>query len=891
MVLRGIYVCCILLHNIFMNNIKKIFFKTAAVSVIAAAVLYILFLTLLPFVLSSHTFLDAIDEIIAEKTGIVLKSERLKVKTYPDLAVDIAADKFNIDSEDTELLKVKNAELSFDLKKFKAKRADIEYIYLNQKHFSNVIKKNKHKKTSDFKLKNLPPLNVKNIEIHAGAEGKTADININNLKIENTAEKTICSFGAEIISNFLKDSLIIPPESIMYLENNVLYADNIEIKTGSSSLVISGQLIDSRKQPDFTVKGKDLPVSDIAASIIYMQKLQDNSKKFMENFYDYSGRMHADLRITHQGIFGRCRAVKLAGKTVLFNVPVLFEEAPFVFNGREFSGGAFGLLGAEKVYADFQVINAFTKDLESKGTVQAVLTNKSVSYVPEASIKGGAPASVYWHIKNKIIDVKYSLDIPAGSDIYYQNANLGLEDKQRSLYVKTLKRGDELAVEHYDYSIENEGIKTPVLTGEGMFTRINGTFTPDYITCRTENDAPVSAAASFYNYARGGVFNGDLKYDFRRNKITGVFNIKDTSFKRYKIKEVKIDAKPDIITASASGTYRKSPFSADISGVNDFSRKIKINSLNLFLDELNVNKEKMPKKHMHSSTEEKKIKKSAYKFDIDLYTIKLNRIIYKNALLENILVTGSIKDDIFNFEADYIKFAKGYLTANGMYDFNTRTSKAVFTADDIDADTAAAALFYLPGQIEGVTDAVLNINTSNGIENKKGHLTFKIKGGYLPELGSTEFIINRSNHKKPLKFQLQNIVNVDMKDMKSLASDIDGAFDINNKQIDNMHITSKQKYLSLLALGCYNTESRHADINLFGKYNNKEISRIKIFFVPLSLVIKLFFKQEKAVNKYEEQLKETPDVTAEDKKDVSAFRVKIKGNLHTDDLKVELKSL
>ena len=442
------------------------------------------------------------------------------------------------------------------------------------------------------------------------------------------------------------------------------------------------------------------------------------------------------------------------------------------------------------------------------------------------------------------------------------------------------------------YSIENSGIKTPVLTGEGMFTRINDAFTPDYITCRTENDAPVSAAASFYNYVRGGVFNGNLKYDFRSNKITGSFNIKNTAFKGYKIKEVKIDAEPDIISASASGEYRKSPFSADISGVNDFSGKIKINALNLFLDELDVNKEKMPKKHFSSSTEvKKKRKKTAYKFDIDLYTIKLNKIIYKKALLENILVTGSIKDDIFNFEADYIKFAKGYLTAKGRYDFKNRTSNAVFTADDIDADTAASALFYLPGQIEGVTDAVLNINTSNGIEDKKGHLTFKIKGGYLPKWGSTEFIINRSNHNKPLKFQLQNIVNVDIKDMKALVSDIDGAFDINNRQIDNIHITSKQKFLSLLALGCYNTESRHADINLFGKYNNKEISRIKIFFVPLSLAVKVFFKQEKSANKYQEQLRETPEVTVENKKDARAFRVRIKGNLNTNDLKVELKSL
>ena len=41
-------------------------------------------------------------------------------------------------------------------------------------------------------------------------------------------------------------------------------------------------------------------------------------------------------------------------------------------------------------------------------------------------------------------------------------------------------------------------------------------------TFKTQKDAPVSVTGSFHKYLEGGFFNGDLKYDFKHNLITGI---------------------------------------------------------------------------------------------------------------------------------------------------------------------------------------------------------------------------------------------------------------------------------------------------------------------------------------------------------------------------------
>ena len=220
-----------------------------------------------------------------------------------------------------------------------------------------------------------------------------------------------------------------------------------------------------------------------------------------------------------------------------------------------------------------------------------------------------------------------------------------------------------------------------------------------------------------------------------------------------------------------------------------------------------------------------------------------------------------------------------------------KTSDVIFTAKNIDSNTVADVIFDLPNQIEGTANATLHAETKDSFDKVKAYATFSLKEGYLPKIGSTEFIIKKSNKfRRPLKFRLSDIINIDMKNMKALSSNLEGSFCFDNDSIYNAKITSSQKYLSLLVEGNYNFDSQKADLRLLGKYNNREMGRVKILFIPLPWIFKFVFKPENTLSQYKNKLKEVPPIEGAPNEQ-SAFRVKMGGNLNKNDVKVELKSI
>ena len=78
---------------------------------------------------------------------------------------------------------------------------------------------------------------------------------------------------------------------------------------------------------------------------------------------------------------------------------------------------------------------------------------------------------------------------------------------------------------------------------------------------------------------------------------------------------------------------------------------------------------------------------------------------------------------------------------------------------------------------------------------------------------------------------------------------------------------------------------------MFGKYNNKKISKIKVFFIPLSLIAKIVLKPERTREKYQSELNQIPDIIYDRNEDISNFRIKIDGNINQNNIKVEMKSI
>jgi len=861
--------------------------------VIALAALYSVFLFALPAVLSSSYAQNKICRFVYSKSGLSVDADNFKVKTYPNLIVSVSADKLVInDKENIELLTAKNSLVNYDLKKFAIKNLVIDYIFINETGFKNIAAKNKNKKPSSYRVKQIPEADIKRAEIWVDKNGLDSvfvmfsDINI----INQPDGVTYCSFEAEILSTLIKNLISIGKTGYLYIKDNALYANKLQILAGMSSVEINGKLLDDDKKSDFTLKGFDIPVENAVASLLYFQKLKEPGKKFIENFYDFSGLLDVDVYSKDDGFYGKFTAKKLAAKTVLFDVPVYFDSVVFNLNQGQLSASAYGLLGGGKVFTSFDIFNIATPNQEVKGSVYSKLSNAVVhKYIPEMSVDGFADASVSYSVKNKKIYIDYLLKLKEGSDLHYKDAYLGLKDKNRRLLVNTLKYKDKLFINHYDYSLQAGNIIDNIILGKGLFVKRDGHLRPDYITVKTKDYAPVSVTGSFGRYVKEGFFNGNLKYDFIKKRLTGIFSIKDTHYKDFFVKNANVVADADMMNIKANGEYDGSAFNCNLSAINNFTNKIQISNMYLFLDEFII------KKHNHStkgSVSVSDIAEQAQEKDISInkWTIKLNKIKRGRIALTDILVTGSVKDNIFSFSVPHINFADGLLKADGLYNLKDHSAELIFAAKNIDSNTAADVIFNLPGQIMGRADATLHAQTKHGLDEVKAFASFSIKKGYLPKIGSTKFIIKKSRMKQPLKLKLSDIVNIDIKNMKALSSDINGNFYFDNTNIKNVEITSSQKYLAMLIEGDYNMDSQSGNLNVLGKYNNKQISRVKIFFVPLSLLVRFVFRPEESMHIYKDKLKCVPDIQALPEEE-SSFRVKINGNLNKNDLKVELKSI
>ncbi len=882
-----------------MDKIRFKIKKVILVILLIAAAFYAAFLYALPYVLNSNQVREYTENFLKEKTNLNLITENSYFKTHADLSVSINADKIYLTgSGEKPVFKTDNLSLFFDLKRLKLTHLFIDNVYADEYELRSIINSNPDKKKSShsfkFNTSFVPDVNIKHAEIWVDRESINSifiildDINI----LKQRDKKVYCTFKADIISNMLKNLVHIGDKGCIYFDENGLYAKDMEIIVGFPHLTVDGLIVNKEKKSDFSLKGKALPVEDIEASLMYFLKLRKKGKQFLENFQNFSGKIDIDLKVKDWGFFGRCSAEDLHADSVLYNVPIVFKEVFFDFNDKEITSKATGTLGGEKVFNTFSLTGMATDEQEVTGHVNSFITNNLTSkYIPQIKVIGGADAAVDYRVKNHKINVDYLLKLNKNSEVVFNNSYLGIVDKDRRILVNTLKEEDKLYINHYEYSLLNGDKIQNVILGGGLLVKKDNRLMPEFITFKTNGYVPVTIAGSFGKLIEGGEFDGDLKYDFNKNLVTGDFTVKDTLYRNFYVENAKILADEKNVNIEAKGEFQNSPFNCRFVAENNFIDQIHIYKMDLFIKEILLNTKKSSAPAKINKKMVNTIKQKARDIDatIEQWIIKIDRIKRDKLEFNNILLTGSLDDNIFKFSMPRINFAKGELSADGVYNINNLSSEINFAAHNIDSNSVADIIFDLPNQIEGTADAELYAKTKNNFQEVEGFAKFKIEQGYLPTLGSTEFIVKKSKKvKREFKFKITDIINVDIKNMKALASDIEGSFYMTNEMIKDAKITSKQKYLSLLIEGCYDIDNRQADLNLYGKYNKTAEKKVKILFVPLSWIVNAIFRPEYTYDKYEQKLKEVPPIEA-DSGEEHNFRVKFTGDLNGDDINVEMK--
>lgn len=869
------------------KNFRTIILSVSLVILLCAAGLYGTFLFLLPAIVNSDAAIAKIETLINEKTGLSVKFDGLKFSTYPNLTSQLDIKKITA----ADVLKSDDISVSFAPFRLMPENVKIGYVFFDKTR----LKTSAQKRKSSFNFNLLPSVTLKKADIILQKDSK----NLTGIKLTDTAltpykNKFILTFDSEISTNNHRNKISTGDDGYLYFENGQFFAQDFEIVTGNTKIYLDGKLFDNEQNHDFTVKGQNVRVNDIEKSFLFFIKQKNPGKNFIENFYDFSGLADLDLRIKNRGITGEAVINNLAAKTVKFSIPIHFPKAKFIFEGDKITTAAHGTFGGEKVFTDLLVTDLFSAEKRLvKGTVTSEVGEKfAKTYIPDLHITGLAGLSVKYTVHQRKVTVEYQAKINKGSNIYYRNADLGKEDDDRRIFAKTYKDGDKLYLKTYDYSFVNGAKVENIILGDGLFVKKNGRYTLDYLTCKTNGDAPVSVTGSFGKYIEGGTFNGNLRYDYPENLLTGNFSVKNSRYKDFYVSSASILADPQTMKIQGRGTFENANFTCDIDMINRFEDRITINNLNLYLEKYNIRKPAGTQKKTLKISEKAKDRAKDIEWEIKNGVLKLDRLTFRKILLENLELTGNLKNNMIEFSMPDIDFASGRLAASGTYDLNNHNADLCFCADDVDSNEAAGMIFNFPNQIEGYANAVMHAKIHNKLDAIDAHTEFFIGDGTLTKIGSTEFMIKKSKKvKRNLKFKISDIINVDINRMKALRSDIKGSFDLHNHEIKNAEIFAQQKYLSLYTEGDYNMSSEDANVTVWGRYNRSAQKGIRILFIPLSVVTKIIFRPEHTMAKHKNKIEKIPPVEAKPKEE-ELFTVRMNGNLNDNStIKVELKSI
>ncbi len=875
-------------------SLRQIFLSFTLVVILITATLYASFLFVLPKAANSKIVKTKIINQIYKKTSLKITEEGLILKTYPDLHVDLDIKNLRANYKNAIIpaFSVNNLCFIGSLGKLKAETLTLDDLYINIPELNRIkIKHKKHHKPQ--KYKNIPFINIKHAVVIVEDNNQTkSSVDIQKLNIIPADE--INHFIIDTKLKFKTNKQVAPIElrgnGRIFYNGKKLDAKWFDLTTGIANFHITGLIYNKRKKFDFVVSAENLNVAVLKEVFLTIMKRRDPNKNFIENFYNFGGKANLKLNISNKGIYGTIPVKNLSAKTVKFDIPIILPDTAFLFEGNKVSAKATGTFGGEKVFTDFYADNIFHNDRIVHGTVSADVGSVfAKTYIPNTDILNKISLSVKYKVQHQKPEVEYFADIPIGANISYKIADLGNLDKNRKVYAKTIKIEDNMYLDTYKYFFENINANNTILEGNGLFVRENNKFHMSYITGKTNGRAPVSVTGSFGKYVKDGTFSGNLKYDAIKEKLTGQFNVYDTKYQKFIVKEASVIADDNTMEIKANGTFDNAKFAGLINLVNSFHDKITIHNIELYLEKFVLKKSEKKAKRISPDIIEKGKK---IDWTIEHGKIILDKFVFNKVIMENIILSGTLKNNIVKFSMPDISFASGKLGANGSYDISKNNSDICFYARNIDSNEAAAMTLNLDNQVEGLADVDAHFFTKNKLEKLNADVKFAIKHGALTKLGSREFIIKKAkDSNKTYKFKLPDITNIEEKRFTAIKSDINGSFKVNNEKLKDINIFSKHKYLAIFAEGFYNIDSQNTKITIWGKFNKDAQKGIKILFVPLSVVTKIVFRPEKTKDIYTHEIEKIPNIDATENQ-TEIFKVSLFGNINDNSkLKIDLKRL
>lgn len=870
----------------FLGQFSKILLILAA---IAALGCYAFFLFILPNILSSPDNVQKYETFIEKRIGVPVSIKNFKVNTYPDLSFEVYSDGiFVVPQNNTELFHSDKLKYCANIFNLKHGHLTAKYVYADLDAFKKYVKLTPSKNRKTFDLTFFPQTNIRRAEIKFNEKNY---LDVDYIRSKKHRGKIVTRILAHVYSEYSKEPVVIGKNGVITYQNHLGFED-FSINFGKSEFSLSGNPLGMK------ITGKNLPANELERNFLYFYKLKHPDKRnFLENFSDFKGTMDADLFFDKRGLTGKVITHNLGAKFSKIKVDVFLPKTVFDFQGREVGAKTSGTFGTEPVQTDFHLTGMMTNDLHVTGNVTSVFQDRlTKKYFPAVQISGKTPAKVSYHTHNQAVKVLYILNINKGANLMSEWGNLDNTDKNRVFRMTTFKNGDPMKIESWKYTVDGK----TVLSGDGNFEKVNGTYTLADLSVKTNGKVGVNYIKSFLrDYLKSGEFDADLRMDFLKKVLSGSVNLYNASHDDFLfLKTAKMAIEPDAIKVLADGSFYGSPIKMSVRAKNRFSDDFYINSVDIHLKEFFFRKGKFA--DVGQSFKSDKTKRKPKNDDKITYTIEQGRVIVDRIYAEkfdmrNVNIQGSMRNEIATFIIPKADYANGLLSAKGVYDLGHHSSNMWFYASDIDSNIVMTEFFHLPNQVKGTAYATLHAITKDKFNDVKADATFAISDGYMPQIANREIFIGhkRANGKKKgHKYILSKIINLDFSKPENYMANIYGSFKLDNDNVKSLKMFAKSEWLGLYFEGQYDIPTECGNLYVWGKRNKTHAKGIRIFKIPVNLIYRMMFRPEHTATKYEDKIKLIPPINEGIADDIAVFRVHVLGFFNRKGgLKFELKDL
>ena len=915
-------------------NKKNVVVLSTIISIIIT-ICMIIYLVVLPKVVSSPKTYDCINNLLYKHTGsqIVVKNPILKTSFSP--IVTFCVDDFRLIKNNTNLLVLTNINTKFSFNKilcknFWIKTLGADYVYLDVNGILALLPEQKQETKqvqSDWKIDFFDSIMyVKNLKILYDLNNDLGfDVTGKNFKIDNTQKK--CRYVHFDINTVMKNGketayLKIADENKVYIKNKKIFVDNCEFHVNKSIIGINA-VADKKQHFSIDVFSNNFHVKNVT-DLIKSNLIIPNGDELLALFKDISGDFDFNINLSNKGLKGDVNLNKLGLILIPINdVPVNIHKGKIEITTDTITLKDFeGYYGTREVNAITfgGTVKDYTKTIDTNIVGDAVVTNDFAKfYLSEMigypiGIEGKADTKLILKSKNGIVDLKWLFRISENDDLLVGGEPLSKYKMKRVLVSDFHIDKNIMDIKNIDYYVSVPNSETlkrrQILRLTGKIDFAKGV---DFREMGFDVAEPMPS--EFLNmvmrqaFFKGGTIVGKLKaIDGPKGvKLFGNLNLNKIRVpsQRLYLEKGQLTTNFDKINICSNGKYRRSDFSLSGEFNNNIAFPIVINDLTLGLKEIDI--DRLIRSMNNQGTTQKPTEaeldinsdSDVPTFDLANLIIKkcvfnLDKGIYKDIIIGNLHATMSLDENSqLKLDSNRFDFAEGYSSCHACCDIKNHKYNIKLGAKDVNSDLIATSLLGLKKEISGKASGIINLYTDSSLK-LNGEIKFLVKDGTIGKVGLIEYILNfASLFRNPLAMispaTFIDIVNIPEGNFEK----IDGKLIIRDNVVETINIKSYAKQLSAYIVGCFDLEQRDASLRIYTKFSNKNkgfYGALRYFSLS-TLASKLSFGGSRSdKNYYSSELTEIPELEV-DEDDCQIFLTKVEGDVERFNFISSLKKL